>query len=64
MNNLSWFEERVNSYVLRGSTEIFVDSLETANKLFYLQDEKKGYLFNAPIRIHRKPIEECESCSA
>ena len=64
MENLSWFESKVGSFILRGTAEIFVDSLETANKLFYLQDEKKGYLFKSPVRIHRKPVEECESCSS
>lgn len=64
LQNLSWFESKIGSFINRGTTEVFVDSLKTANELFYLQDEKKGYLFTAPVRIHRKEIEHCEACSS
>ena len=62
MQNLSWFESKVGSFILRGTTSVFVESLEAANKLFYLQDEKKGYLFTSPVRIHRRELEECLAC--
>ncbi len=31
---------------------------------YYESLEKKGYKYESVIRIHRKPIEECEACSA
>lgn len=76
MKPLTFFEKKIGQHVLRGSTKVFIDSLETANRLFYLQDEKKNYLFTEidslddffadekpAIRIHRN-LEECESCGA
>jgi hypothetical protein len=78
MQNLTFFEKNIGKIITRGTTKILVESLEMANRLFYLQDLKKGYLFSEQkedslegffadakpaIRIHRA-ITECESCSA
>jgi len=62
MKDLSWFTSREGSYILRGTTEVFIDSEDTAKKLFELQSN--NYTFEAPLRIHRKEIEYCESCSS
>lgn len=40
LQDLTWFEKRIGQHISRGTTQIFIDSLITANKLFYLQDKK------------------------
>ena len=64
MQSLDFFTSRINSFVKRGTTDIFIPNEEVAYNLYVIQDEKKGYVFSAPLRVHRKEIEECESCSA
>jgi hypothetical protein len=48
LKELSWFESRIGSVIYRGKTEVFVDSLATANKLFYVQDKK--YTFEDVVK--------------
>jgi hypothetical protein len=62
MKNLSWFEDRLGFTILRGTTEVTIKSLNMAKKLFEIQGD--SYTFSDKIRIHRAPMEECESCSA
>jgi hypothetical protein len=62
IHNLQWFLDRVDTFILRGSTEIFIKDEAMARELHDLQGE--GYEFSAKVRVHRKPPEECEACSA
>jgi len=64
LKDLQWFEDREGSFILRGTTEVFVASKEVAKKLYEAQDEKQGYVFTEKLIVHRKPPESCESCSA
>jgi len=64
MKDLQWFLDREGSYIMRGTTEVFVADEVKAKELFKLQDEKKGYLFSEKLIIHRSRPEECESCSS
>lgn len=64
LKDLKWFEDRVGSYILRGTTEVFIPNEEAAASLFKAQDEEEGYFFTEKIVIHRPRPEECESCSA
>jgi hypothetical protein len=59
LRDLQWFQEREGSYILRGTTEVFVSDPQ---KLFDLQSE--SYTFSDKLRIHRAPPEECSSCSS
>lgn len=61
-HELDWFTAREGSYVLRGTTEVFISNDVVATKLFNLQEE--GYLFDVKLNIHRAPVEECQSCHA
>jgi len=62
MKDLSWFEDRLGFTILRDTTEITIESLEMARKLFEIQD--KNYNFSDKVRVHRAPQVECESCSS
>lgn len=60
MKDLQWFLDRVGSYILRGTTEVFVASEEMAKKMFEMQSE--DYIFTAKIVIHKPPKESCIAC--
>lgn len=62
MHDLQWFLDRVDTFILRGSTELFIKDEAMATELHKLQG--KGYEFGVKVRVHRKPPEECEACSA
>lgn len=62
MKSLQWFLDREGSYILRGTTEVFITNEETAKKLHALQSDK--YIFTEKIRIHKARPIECESCSS
>ena len=62
MQTLEWFLQRVEGYILRGTTEVYIETDEVAHKLFAVQSP--AYSFTAKVIIHRAPQEECESCSA
>lgn len=62
MKDLQWFLDRVDSYILRGTTEIFIKSEEMAQELFEKQSAE--WQFSEKVRVHRAAPEECESCSA
>lgn len=62
MKDIQWFLDRVEGFVLRGTTEVFINDEEMAKKLFEMQSDE--YVFTAKVTVHRKPPAECESCSA
>lgn len=62
LKDLQWFLDREGSYIMRGTTEIFIASEDAAKKLFEMQSN--DYVFSEKIVIHRARPEECESCSA
>lgn len=62
MKDLQWFLDREGSYIMRGTTEVFIPNEETANKLFEMQS--KDYTFSEKIVIHRAAPESCPSCEA
>lgn len=62
MKPLSFFTDHIGSFIKRGNTDVYVKDLETARALYEVQDER--YTFSAPLRIHKRELEECESCSA
>jgi hypothetical protein len=62
MHELQWFLDRVGSYILRGTTEVFINDEETAKKLHATQSEE--YKFSEKIRVHRKPPDDCPACEA
>lgn len=62
MHDLSWFEDRLGFTILRGTTEVTIESLEMARKLFEIQSD--AYKFSEKLRVYRAPVEECQSCSA
>jgi hypothetical protein len=64
MKDLQWFLDREGSYIMRGTTEVFVASEIKAKELFKLQDEEGGYLFSEKLIIHRARPEPCDSCSS
>ena len=64
MQSLDFFTSRVGTFIKRGTTDVFIADDTTALALYNLQDEKKGYVFSAPVRVHRREMEECEACSA
>jgi hypothetical protein len=62
LKDLQWFLDREGSYIMRGTTEVFVASEETANKLFEMQGE--DYVFSEKLKIHKARPESCPSCEA
>lgn len=68
MQNQSFFQERVGQVVEfinpAGRTNSVTVTQSNINELFKLQS--KGYVFKAPVRIHRVSISDdtCLSCQA
>lgn len=62
MKDLQWFLDREGSYIMRGTTEVFIPSEVAAKKMFEMQSE--DYVFSEKLVIHRARPEECQSCSA
>lgn len=62
MKDLQWFKDHVGFTVLRGTTQVEIRSDAMAEELFKLQSDT--YQFREQLRVHRKPPEERESCSA
>ena len=62
LHDLQWFTDRVDTFILRDKTDVFIKDEEAAQKLFDLQSE--SYTFTVKPRIHRAAPEECQSCSA
>ena len=62
LKDLQWFLDREGSYIMRGTTEVFVASEETANKLFEMQGE--DYVFSEKLIIHRDRPTGCCACEA
>ncbi len=61
MKDLQWFTAREGSFVLRGTTEVFISNEEVAQKLFELQSDT--YTFDVKLNIHRAPdMEPCRAC--
>lgn len=60
MKDKQWFIDHVDTFVLRGSTEVFINNEATAEKLYELQDDK--YQFSEKVRIHKAPMSTCLSC--
>jgi len=44
LKDLQWFLDREGSFIMRGTTEVFIANEEVAKKLFEAQDE--NYTFN------------------
>lgn len=59
-HDLQWFLDRVGSYILRGSTEIFINDDKMAKELFKRQSE--DYTFTAKVVIHKAPPTGCIAC--
>ncbi len=64
LKDLQWFQDREGSYIMRGTTEVFITNEIAAKKMFEMQDEKKKYFFDDKVVTYRARPEECETCSA
>ena len=60
LHDLTWFTDRVGGYIKRGSTDVFIDSEETAKKLHALQSP--SYTFDAKVVIHSRALAEIAKC--
>ena len=52
---LTWFLDRINQTIYRGTTEIVIIDARMAQKLYELQSTT--YTFSAPVRVHVAPQE-------
>lgn len=62
LRDLQWFTDREGSYIMRGTTEVFIPNEAAAKKLHEMQSDE--YVFSEKLVIHRARPEPCESCSA